>query len=169
MLVLLRKLWGDEAGLILSAEMVIILTITVLGMIVGLVNLQNAILGEFTDLGLAFSSLNQSYSTPSYRGCWKYWGRTSWVAGSSFIDVYDGCYANNTTGCYGSDIASGGCCLPATTGAVVTDSCTSVPTVSEPCPSLSTTPMAVPQAGSSTTPALSPPDLMLPLPSPEPK
>ena len=89
---LIRKLWHDEAGFIVSAEIVIILTIGVIGMVVGLSSLQNALISEFADLGLAFQALNQSYSTPTYRGCMKWWGgRTSWVAGSAFLDVYDGC------------------------------------------------------------------------------
>ena len=109
MTALFRKLLNDEAGLILSAELVIILTITVLGMVVGLVNLQHALLNEFADLSLAFQSLNQSYHTPSFAGCWKWWGgRTSWVAGSTFIDVYDGCVGAGVAGNYmGGDIVGG--------------------------------------------------------------
>jgi len=118
---LLRDLWQEDAGLILSAELVIILTVAVIGMVVGLVNLQNAILGEFADLSLAFQSLNQSYSTPTFRGCWKIWGRTSWTAGSTFIDVFDGCVGSGPCGNYGCEInGTGGCYLPnvATTTAV---------------------------------------------------
>jgi len=107
MTAILRGIWRDEAGLILSAELVIILTIAVLGMIVGLSNLQNALIGEFADLSLAFQNLNQSYSTPSYRGCWKIWGRTSWTAGSCFIDCFDGCVGNNQAGFNNCEICSG--------------------------------------------------------------
>ena len=109
MTALFRRLATDEAGLILSAELVIILTVAVLGMVVGLVSVQHAVLSEFADLGLAFQSLNQSYGTPSYRGCWKWWGgRTSWYSGSSFIDLYDGCaatvsgYSGDIVGAYGT-------------------------------------------------------------------
>lgn len=118
---LLRDLWQEDAGMILSAELVIILTVGVIGMVVGLVNLQNAMLGEFADLSLAFQSLNQSYSTPTFRGCWKWWGRTSWTAGSTFIDVFDGCVGSGPCGNYGCDInGAGGCYLPnvATTSTV---------------------------------------------------
>lgn len=108
MLTLLRDLSRDESGFIVSAEIVIILTVAILGMVVGLVNLQNALLGEFADLSMAFQSLNQSYSTPSYRGCMKWWGgRTSWVAGTTFIDIYDGCVANPNAGYYGGEIHGG--------------------------------------------------------------
>ena len=113
-------LTGFHGAHVLSG--LIILTVTVLGMIVGLVNLQNALLGEFADLSLAFQSLNQSYGTPSYRGCWKSWGRTSWVAGSSFIDVFNGCVGGGggSVGCYGSDIVGGtGYHLPSNSGPVI--------------------------------------------------
>lgn len=134
----LQSLWKDEAGFILSAEMVIILTISVLGMVTGLVCLQNAILGEFADLSLAFQSLNQSYATPSYRGCWKYWGFTSWCAGSSFIDVFDGCavgYGGMSTyqsfDGIGCEVTSGtGCATVPSTGTVIIDSNT---TTVAPC------------------------------------
>ena len=36
-IVMLKKLWNDEVGVILSAELVLIATILVIGMIVGLV------------------------------------------------------------------------------------------------------------------------------------
>jgi len=91
-------LMEDEAGLILSAEMVLILTIAVLGVIVGLAQIQTAIVTEFYDLSLAFSGMNQSYSTPAFFGCGKWWGRTSFTAGSGYIDFYDGCIGNGWSG-----------------------------------------------------------------------
>ena len=78
-----NKLIANESGLILSAELVLILTIGVIGMVTGLACVQQAVVYELNDLGLAFSSLNQTYWTPSYRG-------GSFVAGSSFIDIHDG-------------------------------------------------------------------------------
>lgn len=95
---LCREFWGNEAGLILSAEMVLILTIAVLGIVVGLVQVQTAVVTEFQDLALAFSSLNQSYSTPAFFGCRKWWGRTAWTSGSGFIDIFEGCIANGGGG-----------------------------------------------------------------------
>lgn len=91
----MKALWNElmenESGLILSAELILVLTIAVLGMVTGLACVQQSVVGEFQDLALAFSGLNQSYSTPTHRGCAKWWGRTSWSAGSGFIDFYDGC------------------------------------------------------------------------------
>jgi hypothetical protein len=81
-----QALWADEGGAILSAELVIVLTIVVLGLITGLACLQQALVAELQDVSAAFSGLNQSYFTPGFRGCWKIWGRTSGTAGSMFID-----------------------------------------------------------------------------------
>ena len=67
----MKTLWNDESGVILSAELVLISTILVIGMITGLVELQCAIVGELTDLSSAFGNLDQSYQTSgfvSYKG-----------------------------------------------------------------------------------------------------
>ena len=64
---MLKSLWNDEAGVILSAELVLIATILVLGMIVGLVELQAAVVGELSDLSSAFGNLSQSYNTAGFR------------------------------------------------------------------------------------------------------
>ncbi|WP_010582632.1 hypothetical protein [Schlesneria paludicola] len=172
MLTLLRDLSRDESGFILSAEIVIILTVAILGMVVGLVNLQNALLGEFADLSMAFQSLNQSYSTPSYRGCMKWWGgRTSWVAGSTFIDIYDGCVSNPNAGYYAADIQGGTGyyssteTCPITTDQPATTTCptgctTGCPTdllPPSPAPSTPATPVTpAPQGAAPTTPPATP-------------
>ncbi|MBS0204407.1 MAG: hypothetical protein JSS49_15995 [Planctomycetes bacterium] len=94
----LSELMTNESGLILSAEMVMILTICVLGVVVGLTQLQTAIVTEFQDLSLAFSGFNQSYATPAFFGCRKWSGQTSWTASSGFIDFYNGCFSNGIGG-----------------------------------------------------------------------
>lgn len=95
---LATELMRNESGLILSAEMVMILTICVLGVVVGLVQVQTAIVNELQDISLAFSGFNQSYSTPAFFGCRKWSGRTSFTASSGFIDFWDGCVANGSMG-----------------------------------------------------------------------
>ena len=67
----MKTLWNDEAGVILSAELVLISTILVLGMVAGLVELQCAVVAELSDLSSAFGNLDQSYQTSgfvSYKG-----------------------------------------------------------------------------------------------------
>ena len=63
---MLKTLWNDESGVILSAELVLIMTILVLGMIVGLVELQCSIVAELSDLSSAFGNLSQSYSISGF-------------------------------------------------------------------------------------------------------
>lgn len=104
---LLRTWWRDDCGLVLSAELVIILTIVVIGLITGLACLQQAVVAELQDISGAFRGLNQSYAFTSFRGCPKIWGRTSWTAGSAFYDRYDGCLNGNCTVGVGSDIIGG--------------------------------------------------------------
>ncbi|MFV0445061.1 MAG: branched-chain amino acid aminotransferase [Planctomycetaceae bacterium] len=60
---LLRKLRDDECGMVQSAELVLIATITVIGMIVGLSELTSNVNQELIDVGNAFNQSNQSYST----------------------------------------------------------------------------------------------------------
>ena len=50
---MLKKFWNDEAGVIVSAEIVLVATILVLGLIVGLAELQSSIVAELSDLASA--------------------------------------------------------------------------------------------------------------------
>ncbi|MFN3157976.1 MAG: branched-chain amino acid aminotransferase [Rubinisphaera brasiliensis] len=59
---LIRDLYADEAGFIISSEMVLVGTITVLGMVVGLSEVAFNINQELEDVGSAFGSINQAYS-----------------------------------------------------------------------------------------------------------
>ncbi|MDB5390825.1 MAG: hypothetical protein JWM11_6471 [Planctomycetaceae bacterium] len=77
---LMQDFWVDEQGFLISMELVLIATIGVLGLIVGLSCLANAVVGELQDLGWAVRSLNQSYFFGGFRGC------KSWVPGSSFVN-----------------------------------------------------------------------------------
>ena len=89
---LLVRLWNDECGFIVSAELVLVATILVLGMIVGLVSLRDQIVQELGDVAAAFSQLNQSYSFSGVTG------HTSNTAGSQFADRTDFCDADSTSG-----------------------------------------------------------------------
>lgn len=63
----MKTLWNDESGVIVSAEIVLVGTILVLGVITGLVELQAAIVYELTDLSDAFGNVDQSFSTSGFR------------------------------------------------------------------------------------------------------
>jgi len=90
-----RKLWNDETGAILSAELVLIMTLLVIGMIVGLSELQDAVVNELNDVAEAIGSLNQSYffhgqsAKQNLSGTLK-----SATFGSIFLDRTDSCDGN---------------------------------------------------------------------------
>jgi hypothetical protein len=81
----MMKLWNDEAGFIVSAELVLIATILVLGMIVGLVSVRDQVVQELGDVALAFGRFNQSYSFSAITG------HTSSTSGGVFEDTGDVC------------------------------------------------------------------------------
>ena len=93
---MLKSLWNDEAGVILSAEIVLVGTILVVGMIVGLVELQCSVVDELNDLGEAIGSLNQSYQYTSIVSRKKAGLGTIKAAtfGSRFADRSDSCDGN---------------------------------------------------------------------------
>lgn len=77
----------DERGFIISAELILVSTILVVGLIVGLVELQSAVVHELNDVGESIGNLNQSYSyagTNTWKG-----GHIISTAGSAFYDVVD--------------------------------------------------------------------------------
>lgn len=89
MICLAKEFFADECGFLVSAELVILSTTLVLGLIVGLVAIRDAIGGELADLAQAFRGLDQSYYTTGVRGCLKPNGTWSaWTAGSSFFDTH---------------------------------------------------------------------------------
>jgi len=78
MMRLLLSLWHDESGFIVSAELVTICTLGVIGGVVGLNVAGKAVDDELTDIACALRSLDQSYSYSGHQGC------RAQTAGSSF-------------------------------------------------------------------------------------
>lgn len=89
-----KALWKDEAGFIVSAELVLIATLLVIGLIVGLSEVQHAVVTELNDVGDAIGSLNQSYMYSGFSARKNKWGFKSYVRGSIFNDVQDECDNN---------------------------------------------------------------------------
>jgi hypothetical protein len=90
---MLCKLWNDEAGFIVSAELVLVATILVIGMIVGLSEVQHAVVQELGDVGEAIGSVNQSYGYTGFSAV-KAKGPSSFTSGSVFTDSTDDCDGN---------------------------------------------------------------------------
>jgi Flp pilus assembly pilin Flp len=85
-----NRLWHDEAGAVVSAELVLVATILVIGMIVGLKSVRDAVVSELADVGQAISNVNQSYR---YGGVTGHYAQTM---GSNFQDDTDFCDLNGT-------------------------------------------------------------------------
>lgn len=56
----MRKLFNDEAGFVVSGELVLVLTIGVLAMVVGLASVKDSITAELNDIGDAFGVVDQT-------------------------------------------------------------------------------------------------------------
>lgn len=82
---ILAKFYQEEAGFIVSAELVLVSTIAVLAMVVGLSEIANNLNQELEDVGSAFGSVNQTFS---YQGAEGHKGR---AVGSNFHDQPDQC------------------------------------------------------------------------------
>lgn len=88
------KLASDEQGFIISAELVLVLTIAVLGMVVGLTAVRDAVTSELNDLSNAFGAVNQ---TNNVSGLVKkrFGGNThAYISGFGFNDAADDCDCN---------------------------------------------------------------------------
>jgi len=56
------KLWNDDAGFIISAELIFIATILVIGLVAGLAGLRNLIITELIEVGNAVAALDNGYT-----------------------------------------------------------------------------------------------------------
>src|SRR5262245_43222720 len=76
------RLWKDDDGFIISAELVLIATILVIGLIVGLTAVRASITSERTEVGQAFGGLDQGYSFSGLGVC------GAFTMPSSVFDTY---------------------------------------------------------------------------------
>ncbi len=88
-----QQLLNDEAGFIISAELVLVATLLVIGLIVGLSEVQHAVVSELNDVADAIGELNQCYSFSGFHKNDR--GRIHAVTyGSDFEDQRDDCDNN---------------------------------------------------------------------------
>lgn len=97
MLRTLRSFYVDDQGFIVSAELVLIATLCVIGLIVGLSEVQHAIVAELNDVADAIGSLNQSYCFSGFSSYKSHGQIKSFFAGSKFRDTIDECDNNQCT------------------------------------------------------------------------
>ena len=94
---MLHKLFRDESGVIISAELALVLTIAVLAMVVGLSEVAVAVNTELNDVSNAIGALNQSYVYTGFKADVGAASKSkSAYAGSRFTDDTDDCDLNTT-------------------------------------------------------------------------
>ena len=76
----LKKLWRDDAGSIVSAELVLVSSLMVAGLVTSLKGMRDIVAGEMADVSAAIGNLDQSYSYDGTQA-----GRT-FTAGASYRD-----------------------------------------------------------------------------------
>ena len=95
MTTLFAALINDEAGFIVSAELVLVATIAVLSMVVGLSEIALNVNNELEDIGSAFGAVNQTFYFQGVKG------HQGYVGGTEFHDAVDHC--DNTCDVQGID------------------------------------------------------------------
>lgn len=82
------RLWNDQAGAIVSAEIILICSILVIGVIVGLKSVRDSVVTELADVAQAIANVNQSYSFSGTSG------HHAFTGGGAFWDNADFCDNN---------------------------------------------------------------------------
>jgi Flp pilus assembly pilin Flp len=106
------KFWNDESGVIISAALVLILSICVLTMVVGMAEVATAINTELNDCGNAFAAINQSFTVTGF-GSLTIGKPKGWTSGFGWTDTIDDCDIDTTC-----DIVQGAVTHGQQTGAV---------------------------------------------------
>lgn len=96
----LARLWNEEAGAIISAEIMLVATILVLGVIVGLKSVRDSVVTELADVGQAVSNINQSYCFTGVTGHGAMGGGSGhFQDGSDFCDTNGTPYGGQQSKC----------------------------------------------------------------------
>src|SRR5947209_6522034 len=66
---LFAKLWKDDCGALISMEFLFVATILVIGVIVGLANVRDAVNTELSELANAILALSEGYTLSGQSGC----------------------------------------------------------------------------------------------------
>ncbi len=86
---MMKKLWNDEAGFVVSAELTMVATVAVLGLLVGMSSIRDGMISELSDVAGAIHDVNQSYSIDGVVG------HNANSAGFDYIDNSDECDSND--------------------------------------------------------------------------
>ena len=66
---MLASLWSDDRGALIASEFLFVATILVIGIIVGLASVRDAVNTELSELANAILALSQGYSISGQEGC----------------------------------------------------------------------------------------------------
>lgn len=97
---LVKRLWTEDAGFVISTEAIIILTMLICAAVVGWQSVREALVAELADIGDAIAALDQSYSFSGFTG------HSASCSGSFYSDNRDFC---DDSDCVGADGAFGRC------------------------------------------------------------
>lgn len=93
----MRRLLNDENGFVVSAELVLVLTIAVLGTVVGLTAVRDSLSQELVDISDAFGAVNQTFSVVGVSKAKNAGKAHAAVAGFGFSDNLDDCDCRGLT------------------------------------------------------------------------
>lgn len=88
---MLRAIWNDDCGFILSAELVLVLTLGVLAMVVGVHAVAKSVNQELIDIADAFGVFDQSFSVQGFTYCVVDCKPNAAVPGFGYSDGSDFC------------------------------------------------------------------------------
>lgn len=80
----LKKFWNDEAGFVVTVEMILVATVLVIGLVAGLTVLRDSVLSELSDTAQAFGAVDQSFGVSGAK-----FDGTSSSAQMGFLDAPD--------------------------------------------------------------------------------
>ena len=83
---LVGRLWQEESAAVVSAEIILVMTILGIGVIVGLKSVRDSVVTELADVGQAIANVNQSYSFSAVSGHHAYSGGGSFADNADFCD-----------------------------------------------------------------------------------
>jgi hypothetical protein len=109
---MLKKLWLDEGGALLSVELILLIVITVIGISVGMVVLRDAVVTQFQSLAAALESVDPGYA----------WGSLSYAGANDSAYVNGSVYSTATiavgAGLINNDVTGNDLLVPQPMGAL---------------------------------------------------
>lgn len=85
------KIWNDENGFVISAEIILVATILIIGLVAGLTSLRDGVIEEMADVGQSIGNADQSFSVSGTQA------HSSATASFGFADARDFCDGGTTT------------------------------------------------------------------------